>query len=91
MITDLSRETDKQYGAYLVVAWENTSVSDYDHRAGRDVQRQRSEPKVYTCNTVEELAEVLDDCKARHCYPIDSFKTTKVVLKQAVYLLDVEE
>lgn len=94
MITDLARETNKQYGAYLVIAWENTS--DYEREESlrcdevRYVTVRRSTPKIFTCNTVEELGKVLADCKAKQFHPVDSFKSTKVMLKQTI-TLDVEE
>lgn len=93
MIQDITKIPSTDCQAYLVVAWETSTTSDVvvNRRTG-DYEYQTFttvEPHIFSCNTTEELVQVVDKCKAKN-FKHNIFKTTKVTLKQSVSL-DIEE
>ncbi len=91
MILNIIKEPNKNYQAYLVIAWETTR--NYEEVQCRDETRYETvtttKPQIFSCNTTEELVTVVNECKAKN-WPHDVLKTTKATLKQTV-TLDIEE
>lgn len=91
MILNIIKEPNKNYQAYLVIAWETTR--DWEQVRFCDEARYETvtttKPQIFSCNTTEELVTVVNECKAKN-WPHDVLKTTKATLKQTV-TLDIEE
>lgn len=92
MIQDITKTPNTNYQAYLVVAWARTTKSDLVANRRGEVELETftiTEPHIFSCNTTEELVQVVDECKAKN-WKHNIFKTTKITLKQSV-TLDIEE